>query len=513
LHVVNPIVEMRGITKRFGGLLANDAVDLTLTPGEVHAVVGENGAGKSTLMNVLCGLVRLDSGEIRVRGQPVTISGPDEAIRLRIGMVHQHFMLVPSLSVAENGVLGRAPTRMALVDRAAAERAVLDVGRQFGLVLEPKARTRDLSVGLLQRIEIVKALYRGADILILDEPTAVLTPQEAIDLGTTLRTLSNQGVAIVFISHKLKEVMALCDRVTVMRRGRVVGQVATGDTDERQLARMMVGRDVVTEAASHEVRARQVVLALEGVAVEDDRRHLAVRDVSLQVNAGTIVGIAGVEGNGQTELIEAIAGLRTTAVGRISLHGRDVTRFTPRRVREVGVAHIPEDRLKRGVAPGRSIQENLLLTVYYRWPFSRAGFVRRAAGRAHAQQLVQQFGVATPNVDVAVQALSGGNMQKVVLARELAGGPTLLLAAHPTRGLDIGAIEYVHQQLRELRDGGAAVLLVSAELDELLALSDEIVVMYEGRIVARMNGSDTNELELGAAMAGLSRQGAPAAQT
>jgi simple sugar transport system ATP-binding protein len=497
------LVEMRGITKRFGELLANDSVDLSLASGEIHAIVGENGAGKSTLMNVLCGLIQPDTGEIRIRGQPVIIGTPDDAIRLRIEMVHQHFMLVPSLSVAENVVLGRAPTRMGLIDRPAADRAVHAIGAKYGLSVDARARVQDLSVGVLQRVEIVKSLYRGADILVLDEPTAVLAPQEAIELGKTLRTLASQGAAIVFISHKLKEVMAVSDRVTVMRRGRVTGRVATSETNEQHLARLMVGRDLVPKASPRATEPGQVVLRLEGVGVQDDRRHPTVHDLDLEVRAGTIVGIAGVEGNGQTELVEAIAGLRATTSGRITLNEQDVTHHTPRDLREAKLAHIPEDRLKRGVGAGRSIEENLQLTVYYRAPFSKGRLIRRGPVRAYAQQLVDRFGVNTPDVKRAVGTLSGGNMQKVVLARELAEGPALLLAAHPTRGLDVGAIEYVHTQLRRLRDSGGAILLVSAELDEILALSDEIVVMYGGRIVSRVPANEATEFELGLAMVGL----------
>jgi simple sugar transport system ATP-binding protein len=357
---------------------------------------------------------------------------------------------------------------------------------------------------VLQRVEIIKALYRGADILILDEPTAVLAPQEALELGKTLRALASQGVAIVFISHKLKEVMAVSDRVTVMRRGRVTGRVRTPETNEQQLARLMVGRELGTKATQRATTPGQIVLRLEGVGVQDDRRHPSVLDLNLEVRAGTIVGIAGVEGNGQTELIEAIAGLRATSTGRVTLNGHEVTGRSPRALREAKLAHIPEDRLKRGVGAGRSIEENLQLTVYYRAPFSKRCLIRRGAVRAYAQRLVGRFGVDTPDVQRAVGTLSGGNMQKVVLARELAEGPALLLAAHPTRGLDVGAIEYVHAQLRNLRDAGGAILLVSAELDEVLALSDEIVVMYEGRIVSRVPAEDATEFELGLAMLGLS---------
>jgi simple sugar transport system ATP-binding protein len=497
------VVELIDITKRFGPVVANDRVTVTLHAGRLHAIVGENGAGKTTLVNALYGLVQPDSGTIRLHGEPVTIDSPDAAIRHRIGMVHQHFMLVPSLTVAENVVLGRAPTARGLVDQRRAAASVSELAERYGLHVDPTARVRDLSVGRLQRVEIIKALHRGADVLILDEPTAVLTPQEAAELGRTLRALAAQGKAVVFITHKLKEVMAASDEVTVMRRGRVAGRVATSDTSERELARMMVGRDITTTVPKGPAQAGKPVLQLERVSVRDDRRHRVVTAVDLTVHAGTIVGIAGVEGNGQSELIEAIAGLRDLDAGRVLVDGRDISRASPRDRRKAGVAHIPEDRLKRGVAAPASIEENLLLNVYDGREYSRFGILRRAACRRYAQRLVERFGIAAASTAQPVSSLSGGNMQKVVVAREIAEHPSLVLASQPTRGVDIGAIENIHRQLVALRDGGAAILLVSAELDEILALADRIVVIYGGEIVARVDPAATSEIELGRHMMGV----------
>ena len=498
------VVELSDITKRFGETLANDRVSLTLRAGHVHAVVGENGAGKSTLMNILYGLIQPDSGTIALESEQVAMDSPDTAIRHRIGMVHQHFMLVPSLSVAENVALGRAPKRFGLFSRRAAEASVTELSERYGLHVDPCARVRDLSVGRLQRVEIIKALYRGADILILDEPTAVLTPQEALELGETLRSMAEQGKAIALITHKLKEVIAASDEVTVMRRGRVTGHMRTAETDERELARLMVGRDVITTVSKSAARPGDAVLQLQGVEVQEDRRRTVVHDLDLTVRAGSIVAIAGVEGNGQTELIEGIAGLRDVTGGRILLSGRDVSKANPRARRRAGIAHIPEDRLKHGVALPASIQANLVLQVYDRSEYSRLGVLRRDVCRNYSEQLVERFDVAAASVEQPVGTLSGGNMQKVVLARELAERPPLVLASQPTRGVDVGAIENIHRLLVELRDAGTAILLVSSELDEILALADEIAVMYEGRIVARLDPCRTDEAEIGRFMAGVS---------
>ena len=501
---MTPLVHMTGITKRYGDLIANNEVDLALQHGTVHAIVGENGAGKSTLMNVLYGLVQPDSGRIAVNGRNVVVNGPHEAIALGIGMVHQHFMLVPTLTVTENIILGAAPTRRGLVNRRKARADVLAVSEEYGLGVDPDQRIADLPVGTQQRVEILKALYRGADALILDEPTAVLTPQEAVELGVVMRQLTEAGKAVLFISHKLKEVMAVSDEITVMRRGRVTGRFAADETNERELARHMVGREVLTTVNKAPVIPGNIVLTVDELVADDDRGQVALGGVSLTLAAGTITGIAGVEGNGQTELIECLAGLRPTESGTIRMGARDVTKATPRKRRALGIAHIPEDRLKRGLAPNRSIAENLIATTYRSPRFSKAGFLRRNAVRRHAEQLIDEFAIAATDPDQPVSALSGGNMQKVVVARELAEGPVVVLVAQPTRGVDIGAIENIHRQIVSLRDAGSAILLVSAELDEVMSLADELYVMYDGRLVARLDPATVSENEVGLHMAGIS---------
>ena len=504
-------VELLDITKRFPDVVANDGVTVRLEEGAIHAIIGENGAGKSTLMSILYGLHQPDAGRIVVRGEHVTIPDPSRAIALRLGMVHQHFMLVPSLTVAENVILGRAPTKRGLTDIRTAEASLVELSDRYGMAIEPGARVRDLSVGILQRVEILKALYRGADVLILDEPTAVLTPQESFALFDTLRALAAQGKTIVFISHKLKEVLAVSQRVTVMRAGRVTGELETADTDQRELARLMVGREVILHVDKEPPRPRDVVLELQGVDAIDDRRLPALRDITLQVRGGTVLGIAGVEGNGQTELVEVITGLRPATGGRIALNGQDITGRSPRELREAGLAHIPEDRLERGVSVDASVEENLILDTFYRPPLSRRGWLVRSAIRDYARRLITDYEIATPDAETRTGSLSGGNMQKIVVAREIAGTPPLLIAAQPTRGVDVGAIEYIHRRIVELRDQGSAVLLVSAELDEILSLSDEVAVLYEGRIVSIQPRGEVDELELGLRMAGAHHEGPVAA--
>ena len=496
-------VELLDITKRFPGVLANDAVTVRFEEGAIHAVIGENGAGKSTLMSILYGLHQPDSGQIIVRGERVVVPDPSAAIALRLGMVHQHFMLVPSLTVAENVILGRTPTRRGLTDIKVAEQRLEALSEQYGMAVRPSARVRDLSVGVLQRVEILKALYRGADVLILDEPTAVLTPQESFALFDTLRALTSQGKTIVFISHKLKEVLAVAERVTVMRQGKVTGELPTAHTNERELARLMVGRDVILRIDKIPPKPGDVVLELDGVNAVDDRRLPALRDVSLRVRAGTVLGVAGVEGNGQTELIEVITGLRPPTGGHIRLSGKDITGRSPRELREAGLAHIPEDRLERGVSVDASIEENLILDTFYRAPLSKRGWLDKGAIRRYAQKLIGDYEIATPDAETRAGSLSGGNMQKIVVAREIASGPPLLIAAQPTRGVDVGAIEYIHRRIIGLRDQGSAVLLISAELDEILSLADEVAVIYEGRIVSVQARADVDELGLGLQMAGV----------
>jgi ABC-type uncharacterized transport system ATPase subunit len=505
-----PALELRGITKRFPGVVANNRIDFDLSPGEVHALLGENGAGKSTLMNVLYGLYRPDEGEIRIGGEPVVMSSPKEAIEHGIGMVHQHFMLIPVMTVAENIVLGTEPRREGVfLDLQTAERRVRELSEEYGLAVDPRARIENISVGQEQRVEILKALYRGADILILDEPTAVLTPQEATELFAILRSLTEQGLSVIFISHKLKEVLAIADRVTVLRRGKKVETLPAKSATEAQLAKLMVGREVLLRVDKHPADAGDPLLQIENLSVVDDRGLEAVRGVSLQVRAGEIVGIAGVDGNGQTELIDAITGLRRPASGTIVVGGRDLTMANARRVLDEGVGHIPEDRQARGLVLEFTLAENLALEDYRTPPDSRWGWLFPRRLLARARRLLREFDVRGGGPTTRASALSGGNQQKVVIAREVGRNPRVLVAAQPTRGLDVGAIEYVHKRLVAARDEGKAVLLVSLELEEVLSLSDRILVFYEGRVVGEY-GPDASEDEVGVAMTGGRREEAAA---
>lgn len=502
-----PVLEMRGITKRFPGVLANDAIQLTLGTGEIHALLGENGAGKTTLMKILYGLYEADQGEIIVRGQRVTIREPNDALRLGIGMVHQHFMLIPPFTVAENLVLGAEPVlKSGLMDRARARREVIEISEKYGLAIDPDARVSTISVGMQQRVEILKALHRGADILILDEPTAVLTPQEAHELFLVMRRLAQSGRSIIFISHKLKEVTEVSDRVTVIRRGRVIGTVATRDTNVRQLANMMVGRDVELTVQKSPRIPGEDILNVRSVYAQNNRRLPALKGVSLKVRAGEILGIAGVEGNGQSELVQAITGMRRITSGSISVKGVDVTNLPPRRVFDASVSHIPEDRHRHGLILDFTVAENLVLQTYHKPPMSRGMVLSWDSIKSHARRLIQEFDIRTPDEDVPARSLSGGNQQKAIVAREISRGPDLIVAAQPTRGLDVGAIEFVHRRLVEARDAGKAVLLVSLELDEILALSDRIAVMYEGQIVGTMDAHEATEEQIGLMMAGVHAQ-------
>ncbi len=498
-----PVLEVRGLTKRFPGVLANDHIDLTLHKGTVLGLLGENGAGKSTLMNMIYGLYQPDEGEILVKGKPVIIREPRDAIRLGIGMVHQHFQLVPVLTVTENIMLGAESVRGLFLDMNAARKRIRAISEQYGLDVDPDALVQDLPVGVQQRVEIIKALYRQADILILDEPTAVLTPQEAEGLFAIMRTLLERGVSIIFISHKLKEIRAICVAVTVLRGGKVVGHADPGRSSEQQLAELMVGRSVVLQVEKGDAHPGDVVLSVRDLVVEDDRKLEAVKGVSFDVRAGEIVGIAGVQGNGQTELIEAITGLRAPVSGAITLHGADLTHANPRRITEMGVAHVPEDRQKNGMVGTFPIKDNIALQTYYIGPYAIGILANDRAIISHAQDLVAQYDVRTPNVFTPISKLSGGNQQKVIVAREFSREPRLLIAAQPTRGLDVGSIEFIHKQIIRMRDAGAGVLLVSAELDEILGLADRVVVMFAGSIMDDLPIQDTSRNLCGLLMAGV----------
>src|SRR6266513_1825257 len=497
-----PVLELRGITKQFPGVLANDNVDFDLRRGEVHALLGENGAGKSTLMNILYGLYQPDEGQILVKGEPVRFHSPKDAINRGIGMVHQHFMLIPVMTVAENIVLANEPTRAGLLlDTNAADRRVRELSRSFNFPIDPAARVEEITVGQQQRVEILKALYRHADILILDEPTAVLTPQESNELFEILRTLTREGMSVIFITHKLNEVLEIADRITVVRRGKRIDTVDRQGATEEGLARMMVGREVLLRVEKPVSDPGDPVLTVDDLHVFDDRGLEAVRGVSIEVRGGEIVGIAGVDGNGQTELIDAITGLRRPASGRIEIAGRDLTSADARQVLDEGLGHIPEDRQARGLVLEFTLAENLALEDYRRPPDSRWGWLFPARLIARARRLLREFDVRGGGPSARAAALSGGNQQKVVIAREVGRDPRVLVAAQPTRGLDIGAIEFVHRRLLEERDEGKAVLLVSLELDEILSLSDRILVLYEGRIVGEFPPSVSEE-QLGLAMTG-----------
>jgi simple sugar transport system ATP-binding protein len=493
---------MRGITKRFPGVVADDNVDFDLQRGEVHALLGENGAGKSTLMNVLYGLYKPDEGDIHVKGKRVSFGSAKDAIDEGIGMVHQHFMLIPVMTVAENIVLAQEPTQGGvLLDFDAARERVSHLSRTFNFAINPDACVENISVGQQQRVEILKALYRRADILILDEPTAVLTPQEAGELFGILRTLVREGMSVIFISHKLNEVLEIADRVTVLRRGKRIDTIPREGATEQGLATMMVGREVLLRVEKQAANPGDTLLEVKDLSVNDERGLPAVRNVSLQVRAGEIVGIAGVEGNGQSELIEAITGLRHPESGEIVVAGRTVTNGSARQMLDAGVGHIPEDRQRRGLVLEFSIAENIALHDYNKAPDSRFGwlFPRRLVQRARA--LIKEFDVRGGGPNTRAAALSGGNQQKLVAAREVARDPKVLVAAQPTRGLDVGAIEYLHRRLVEERDEGRAILLLSLELDEVLSLSDRILVMYEGQIVAEHESGATED-EIGIEMLG-----------
>jgi len=499
----NFVLEAKNICKQFPGVLANDHVNFNLRKGEIHALLGENGAGKTTLMNILYGLYRPDSGEILVDGKEAVIYTPKDSITLGIGMVHQHFMLIPVFSVAENVMLGDETVRYGILDRKTVAVKVKDLSHKYGLDVDPQAQVGQLSVGMQQRVEIVKTLYRDAQILILDEPTAVLTPQEAEDLFRIMRDLTKRGVSIIFITHKLKEVLAVADRITVMRAGQVVGTAEPKETSEAKLASMMVGREVILTVKKDAAKPKDVVLEVKDLYVEDDRDLETVRGVSFEVRAGEILGVAGVQGNGQTELAEALAGLRSTKSGSFKLAGKDLTGKPPRPITETGLGHIPEDRQRHGLVLSYTVADNMVLCSYYLEPFARYGVMRPEAIDINARKLIRDYDVRTPSPYVPVSKLSGGNQQKVIVARELDRPVKLLLASQPTRGLDVGSIEYIHKQIVVMRDRGVGVLLISAELDEIMALSDRIAVIYKGQIMKIMDAKNANKEHLGLLMAGI----------
>jgi general nucleoside transport system ATP-binding protein len=507
--MTEPILRIENISKRFPGVLANDSVNFDLYPQEIHALLGENGAGKSTLVNIIYGLYQQDSGRILLKNREMDIRSPNDALRAGIGMVHQHFMLVPVMTVTENLMLGHERTRgilpgkLARLDRKAVSQEIRELGERYGLQVDPEALVEDLSVGEAQRVEILKILYKGAEILILDEPTAVLTPQESSELFDIMRSLVRQGKSIIFITHKLQEVMDIANRITVLRNGRVMGTTTPQETRIGKLAAMMVGREVLLTVEKSQSQPFDTVLEVEKLVVHGKTNHLAVKGVSFKIRAGEVYGIAGVQGNGQTELAEAITGLKKSEGGEIRLLGKDITNRQPRVLYENGLAHVPEDRQKHGLVLAFSIDTNLVLETYYREPFSNGWWIHPEAIRKQAEKLVREFDVRTPSINTPVSSLSGGNQQKVIIARELSRPIRLLVVNQPTRGLDVGSIEFIHKRIVDARDQGVAVLLISAELDEILSLSDCIGVMYNGQLVAEIPVEEADRETLGYYMAGL----------
>ena len=501
---MTPVLELRGITKRFPGVLANDHIDLTLEEGEILALLGENGAGKTTLMNILYGLYQPDQGEIVVRGNKVAVHSPSDAIAAGVGMVHQHFMLIPVFTVTENVMLGEESTRPGgVLNRQAAAHKIRQLSEQYNLQVDPDSFVKDLPVGVQQRVEIIKLLYREADILILDEPTAVLTPQEADELFKIMQSLAERGKSIIFITHKLREVLDICDRITVIRRGKVIGTTLPADADQYKLAEMMVGRAVQLEVEKAPPKVGETVLKVENLVVVDDRKQIAVDGVSFDVAAGEILGLAGVQGNGQTELVEALTGMHTPQSGKITLLDKEITHYSPRRITELGAAHVPEDRQRDGLVLSFPVADNLILNTYYQPPFTKGVVLDEKVIHQHADQLVGEFDIRTPSSNVSAGSLSGGNQQKVIVAREFSRPIKLLVASQPTRGLDVGSVEYIHGRILQKRDEGCAVLLVSSELDEIIGLSDRIAVMYRGKIVDVLPAEKATKEKVGLLMAGI----------
>jgi ABC-type uncharacterized transport system ATPase subunit len=498
------LLELRGVTKTFPGVLANDNIDLTLIEGEIHALLGENGAGKTTLVNILYGLYTPDDGEIYIRGEKVDIHDSNDAIQNGIGMVHQHFMLIPVFTVTENVMLGVESLKVGVfLDRDSAAGRIREISERFGLQVDPDAMVEDLPVGVQQRVEIIKILYREADILILDEPTAVLTPQEVEELFKVVRSLVDQGKSVIFITHKLKEVLSIADRITVLRDGRVVGTTTPAEATEASLAKMMVGREVILRVDKKQAEPGEVVLKVEDLSILDDRKLPAVKNVSFEVKSGEVLGIAGVQGNGQTELVETLTGLRKLESGRILIQGEDMSHASPREITEAGTAHVPEDRQKDGLVLTFPVVDNLVLNTYYLTPFARGLSLRHEKIEEAGAERVKLFDIRTPSIFLPTSNLSGGNQQKVIVAREFSRPIRLLIASQPTRGLDVGSIEYIHSRILEKRDEGCAVLLASPELDEILSLADRIAVMFEGEILDILPAEEATRERLGLLMAGI----------
>ena len=496
-------LQLRGITKRFPGVLANDRIDLTVRSSEILGLLGENGAGKTTLMNILYGLYTADEGEVLIDGAPRTFAGPGDAIAAGIGMVHQHFMLVPVFTVTENVVLGVEPTRgPGILNMREARQHVTEISAKYHLAVDPDALIETIPVGVQQRVEIIKVLFRDAQVLVFDEPTAVLTPQEVDEFFGILRGLRDAGKAIIFITHKLKEVLEISDRIAVLRRGRVVGERTPKEADEATLAEMMVGRPVELVVQKEPAKPGDLVLEVDDLVVFDDRDHAQVNGVTMTARAGEIVGIAGVQGNGQTELVEALTGMRHPVSGTIRVLGEEVTKQGPRGIHQRGVAHVPEDRQQAGLVLGFTVAENLILDSYYAEPFSHGMFMDWKATAAAAARLVGEYDIRTPSIDLPVSHLSGGNQQKVIVAREFSRDVRLIVASQPTRGLDVGSIEYIHERIILQRDAGAAVVIVSTELDEVMALADRLLVMFAGRVVADLDPTKVTPADVGLYMAG-----------
>lgn len=501
-------IEMRHIVKKFGDFKANDDINLTLHQGEILALLGENGAGKSTLMRILSGLLEPTSGEIFVKGKKVEINSPTKAKELGIGMVHQHFMLMESFTVLENIILGHEPTNGITLDIKKAREQILKLSEKYGLAIDPDAQISNITVAQQQRVEILKVLYRGADILIFDEPTAVLTPQEITEFIQIIKNLAKEGKSIILITHKLSEIKAVADQVTIIRRGRDVGTFEVANVDDNRLAELMVGHHVNMKLNKKSVKLGREILKVENLKVKNTRGSFAVKKLSLNIHGGEILGLAGIDGNGQDELVEAITGLRHVNGGKVIINGQNMTNKKVRQITEAGVAHIPADRQKYGLILNLPLAENLVLQTYYKQPYSKHGIINHQAIYEHAEELIKKYDIRTTSAELPASDLSGGNQQKAIIARELDRDSDLIIAFQPTRGLDVGAIEYIHKQLLAERDAGKAVLLVSYELDEIMQLSDRIAVLHDGKISGEVKPEDTNDTELGLLMTGIKKEGA-----